>query len=108
MSITLGLLTLAVNAIVTRATARLPDGGDTFAVAAPTHTVVSPNTRLYPRTTMHCQGVQWSGPELGVVTPAGLGAALGQKELGYSQPEDESTLSLPPTLNSAPGHYLLP
>lgn len=67
---------MAVSAIVTRATARLPDGGDTFAVATPTHVVAVPKTRRYPGTSTHGYGVQRSCPELGVVTPAGLRAAL--------------------------------
>lgn len=74
---------MAVSAIVTRATARLPDGGDTFAVATPTHVVAVPKTRRYPGTSTHGYGVQRSCPELGVVTPAGLRAALDQKELGH-------------------------
>lgn len=100
------MLTVAVNAIVTRATAGLPDGGDTVAVA--THVVAVPKPRCYPGTSMHCEGTQWSCPELGVVTPAGLRAALGQKESGHSLSLIEGALPLPQPLTQPPAPYLLP
>lgn len=102
------MLTMAVNAIVTRATARLPDGGDTVAVAAPTHMVTVPKTRCYPGTSTHCDGVQWSCPELGVVAPAGLRAALGQKESGHSLSLIDGALPLPQPSSQPPAPYLLP
>lgn len=101
MSAALRMLTLAVNAIVTRAAAGLPDDCDTVSVAAPTQSMVVPKTRLYPGSPTHRQGVQWGCPELGVITPAGLGAALGQKESSHSQPELDGARPLPSTLLSA-------
>ena len=79
----LGTLTSALAAVVTRAAAGLPGGGDAAAVAAPAQALgVSPGAGPGPHAAQG-QGVQRRGrPELGEVAPAGLRAALGQEGSG--------------------------
>ena len=79
----LGTLTSALAAVLTRAAAGLPGGGDTVAVAAPAQALgVTPVAGPGPHTAQG-QGVQRRGrPELGEVAPAGLRAALGQEGSG--------------------------
>lgn len=94
----LGMLTSALAAVVARAAAGLPGGGDTVAVAAPAQASgLAPVARPRPHTAQG-QRVQRRGcPELGEVAPAGLGAALGQDGLGCKPAPVGPCLNPPPS-----------
>lgn len=94
----LGMLTSALAAVVARAAAGLPGGGDTVAVAAPAQASgLAPVARPRPHTAQG-QRVQRRGcPELGEVAPAGLGAALGQEGLGCKPAPAGPCLNPPPS-----------
>lgn len=85
--------TLAVTAVVTRATAGHPGRGDTVTVATPGQAVLwrAPEAGSHPGAVWP-PGVQCRrGPELGEVAPAVLGFALGQESEQSRRPELGST-----------------